>query len=636
MKKLLLTVIFISLLLNSVVFSQNQNVSINNTGAPADNSAILDISATDKGMLIPRMNTGQREAIVAPATGLLVYDTGYNQFWYYSGTGWTAIGGGSGGATISDFAWTDGTDLLRITEDGTNWDVTIDNEADDLSDNIINNLSNVNANPTGTGQILEWDGTQWVAGVDDTGSGGTVITAFSWTDGTNLLRITEGATNWDVYINNEADDLSNNVINDLSNVNASPSNGDFLQWNGSAWIATASGSSCVTLDEAYDCGGNGVGRIITADAGSVEITSATNNAVSFISKHTSNGVAIGAISNSTSNPYAALEAHSVSTVGSFASPVGALFGSYDGTGDWSAGVLGQNTSTAGDAHGVIGISSSSSAGGVYGSNINGFGVIGDAYYGVFGQAENLNGGGVVGQLSSAFGATQAGYLGVARNGYEYAVYADNDILFEGYLDGASGGTYRIGFDATTGNGEVTGMFAKGGGSFKIDHPLDPENKYLYHSFVESPDMMNIYNGIEIFDENGFAKVILPEYFDALNKDYRYQLTAIGASMPNLYIAEEISENMFVIGGGISGEKVSWQVTGVRQDKFANANRVIDEVEKEDYNKGRYIHPTLFGTPKSQGVYLRDPNEKSSENNDSKRIIKKPLDKEAKPKTFLNR
>ena len=46
-----------------------------------------------------------------------------------------------------------------------------------------------------------------------------------------------------------------------------------------------------------------------------------------------------------------------------------------------------------------------------------------------------------------------------------------------------------------GNLDVTGTISKGGGTFKIDHPLDPTNKYLYHSFVESPDMMNIYNGI---------------------------------------------------------------------------------------------------------------------------------------------
>ena len=123
-------------------------------------------------------------------------------------------------------------------------------------------------------------------------------------------------------------------------------------------------------------------------------------------------------------------------------------------------------------------------------------------------------------------------------------------------------------------------------------------------------MMNIYNGIAEFDDNGFVVVTMPDYFEALNTDFRYQLTAMGASMPGLYVAEEIDGNTFKIGGGVAGAKVSWQVTGVRQDNYANANRVVPEVEKEDYNKGRYLHPTLFGASEDQGVHLRDPNAKS--------------------------
>ena len=55
-------------------------------------------------------------------------------------------------------------------------------------------------------------------------------------------------------------------------------------------------------------------------------------------------------------------------------------------------------------------------------------------------------------------------------------------------------TTRRGAGRFTGDVAISGTLSKGGGSLKIDHPLDPENKYLYHSFVESPDMMNIYNG----------------------------------------------------------------------------------------------------------------------------------------------
>jgi len=135
---------------------------------------------------------------------------------------------------------------------------------------------------------------------------------------------------------------------------------------------------------------------------------------------------------------------------------------------------------------------------------------------------------------------------------------------------------------------VSGSVSKGSGSFVIDHPLDPENKDLYHSFVESPDMLNVYNGNVILDKNGEATVELPEYFEALNIDYRYQLTAIGKPGPELYIKEEIVDNRFVIAGGKPQMKVSWQVTGVRNDPYARDNRIIPEVEKE--NPGQFRYP----------------------------------------------
>ncbi|UCE08258.1 MAG: hypothetical protein JSW07_09645, partial [bacterium] len=133
---------------------------------------------------------------------------------------------------------------------------------------------------------------------------------------------------------------------------------------------------------------------------------------------------------------------------------------------------------------------------------------------------------------------------------------------------------------------VTGTLSKGGGSFKIDHPLDPENKYLCHSFVESPDMKNVYDGVVLLDNRGEAWVELPDWFDALNRDFRYQLTAIGGPGPNLYIAEKIVNNRFKIAGGNPGMEVSWQVTGIRQDAFANAHRILVEEEKSGDERGK--------------------------------------------------
>jgi hypothetical protein len=131
----------------------------------------------------------------------------------------------------------------------------------------------------------------------------------------------------------------------------------------------------------------------------------------------------------------------------------------------------------------------------------------------------------------------------------------------------------------SGNLIVTGTLTKGAGSFRIDHPLDPEHKYLSHSFVESPDMMNVYNGNVTLDANGRATVALPDYFEALNRDFRYQLTAVGAPGPNLYIAEGVKQNRFQIAGGRAYAHVSWQVTGVRRDPYAEAHRIRVEEEK---------------------------------------------------------
>jgi hypothetical protein len=199
---------------------------------------------------------------------------------------------------------------------------------------------------------------------------------------------------------------------------------------------------------------------------------------------------------------------------------------------------------------------------------------GDNRYGVYGHA-----------------ITESAYN---HTGYSYGVY--------GYaVDGEeSYGVYGLGSSALTnyagyfsGDVEITGGCSKGYGSFKIDHPLDPENKYLYHSFVESPDMMNVYNGNVTTNESGQAIVRLPDYFEALNKDFRYQLTVIG-SFAQAIISEEISENQFVISTDKPYIKVSWQVTGIRKDPVAEVNRIQVEVEKPDREKGLYIHPEAYG------------------------------------------
>ncbi|MCB0667330.1 MAG: hypothetical protein KDC80_15995 [Saprospiraceae bacterium] len=147
----------------------------------------------------------------------------------------------------------------------------------------------------------------------------------------------------------------------------------------------------------------------------------------------------------------------------------------------------------------------------------------------------------------------------------------------------------------TGDVDIRGNISKGGGSFKIDHPLDPENKYLYHSFVESPDMMNIYNGNTVTDSKGLSTITLPDYFESLNRDFRYQLTVLG-SFARAMIAKEIDENRFTVATDRPNVKVSWQITGVRRDPYAEKNRIPNVVEKKGFNKGRYLYPEAYGKP----------------------------------------
>ncbi|MFH1374404.1 MAG: hypothetical protein ABII79_11470 [bacterium] len=203
-----------------------------------------------------------------------------------------------------------------------------------------------------------------------------------------------------------------------------------------------------------------------------------------------------------------------------------------------------------------------------------------------------------GDLSNTSGNSY-GVRATAYGGTGASVYA-----IYGVVDGTSAIKYAGYFD---GNVHVNGTLSKSGGSFKIDHPVDPEHKYLQHSFVESPDMMNIYNGNVTLDGNGTATVTLPDYFDALNMDFRYQLTCIGSFAP-VYVADEISGNHFRIAGGEPGMKVSWLVTGIRNDKWAQTNRIQVEVDKPSTEIGTYLNPEVHGQPIEKHVNYEEMKE----------------------------
>jgi hypothetical protein len=223
---------------------------------------------------------------------------------------------------------------------------------------------------------------------------------------------------------------------------------------------------------------------------------------------------------------------------------------------------------------------------------------------VSGESSATNGIGLYGSVTSTASST-VGSIGVFAESLSptgTALLAEN-VSSTGALAGQFNGHVNIseGLDVTgsvtiSGDLDITGAISKGSGTFRIDDPLDPTHKYLQHSFVESPDMMNVYNGNVTLDGNGEAVVTMPDWFQALNQDFRYQLTPMGAAMPDLHLAGEIANNHFSIAGGSPGGQVSWQVTGIRHDPYAEANRIQVLVDKPASEQGTYLYPELYSQP----------------------------------------
>ncbi len=206
-------------------------------------------------------------------------------------------------------------------------------------------------------------------------------------------------------------------------------------------------------------------------------------------------------------------------------------------------------------------------------------------YGVDGRS--FNSVGAYGQSYSGAGMWALGpYIGIQANATgsdanRQAVRGDNNGSGTGYAGLFYGNTW------------VAGTLYKNAGAFRIDHPLDPANKYLNHSFVESPDMKNIYDGVVTTGTDGLATVELPDWFQALNRDFRYQLTVIGR-FAQAIVQSEIKDNRFTIQTDKPSVKVSWQVTGIRQDPYAEAHRIPVEQDKPADARGMYVYPEGYG------------------------------------------
>lgn len=181
-----------------------------------------------------------------------------------------------------------------------------------------------------------------------------------------------------------------------------------------------------------------------------------------------------------------------------------------------------------------------------------------------------------------------------------------------YVNAVTGGAVHLRISnveelvASSGNVSISGnLSATGTKNFRIDHPLDPANKYLTHAAIESSEVLNLYSGNVVLDASGEAVVQLPDWFEVINKDYRYQLTSIGAPGRDLYVADEVSEGRFKVAGGKAGGKVSWQVSGVRNDAWEKAHPMVVEADKGT-ERGQYLTPELYGAPETARIGYMAP------------------------------
>lgn len=363
------------------------------------------------------------------------------------------------------------------------------------------------------------------------------------------------------------DDIANNELQSLSLT------GSTLSISNGNSVTLPSGGS---LDNAYDFGGPGAGRMITADAGEVTITANIANSTALRVENTNTGV--GLISNTTNaaNTFSPIQANTNSSS------------------NIVAGIIGNTTGAAWGVAGQADANSNAEAA-VYGSNlrtVGGHGVLGVGFNGSVGQTGQSTGFGVYGENFDNVAPLGNG-IGVGGKGF-YGVLGEDRYL------GAQNGAYGV---YSNGN-----LGATGTKTFRIDHPQDPDNKFLRHFSIESNEVLNVYRGTATFDVDGNAIVQLPDYFSAINRNVSYQLTPIGAYMP-LYIKEKASSNnQFVISGGTAGKEVSWSVYAERNDLYLQQNpqqRTV-EIEKRAHEKGRYLIPSLYNADQDKALFNANP------------------------------
>lgn len=401
-------------------------------------------------------------------------------------------------------------------------------------------------------------------------SNGNTITLPSGGSGSTQVLSKTGST---ITLSNGGGTIAlndDNASNELQNLSLT---GSTLSLSNGNSVTIPNGGS---LDNAYDFGGAGAGRTITADAGEVSITSNVTNGIALRVDNTSTGVGLISNTTNTSNTFSPIQANTNSSSNA------------------AAGIIGNSTGTAWGVAGQAATNSNAEAA-VYGSNlrtVGGHGVYGVGFNGVVGQTGRSTGFAVYGENLDNLAPFGNG-VGVGGSGY-YGVLGEDRYF------GGQNGAYGV---YSNGN-----LGATGTKTFRIDHPQDPENKFLRHFSIESNEVLNVYRGTTTFDANGNAIVELPDYFNSINRNISYQLTPIGAYMP-LYVKEKVNNNnQFIVSGGMAGKEVSWAVYAERNDLYMQQNpqqRSV-EIEKRTHEKGRYLIPSLYNAGSDKALFNNQP------------------------------
>ena len=270
----------------------------------------------------------------------------------------------------------------------------------------------------------------------------------------------------------------------------------------------------------------------------------------------------------------------------------------DGTGTEGTGNMG--VAGYGGIYGVYGYGPASVSIGVFGDTLIGTGVAGGSESGAGGYFQSgapcCNGAAVKAwNTSSGIGVW-------ASSGTNAALFGQggSGVVGEATFNGGSGVIGRLGASVTSGwagqflgNVDVTGTINGAASLTQIDHPLDPANRFLNQSAIVSPEMLVMVNGNAVTGEDGFAVVHLPEWLTALAGDYRYQLTPVG-QFAQAIVASKVQDGQFTIQTDKAKVEVSWQVSGVRMDAYAQQHPLVVEQTKPDELQGKYLHPALYG------------------------------------------